>query len=220
MNSSSSEDFDLFVAIYDSPDLLELVVQQCHGNKNGLRLACSRLRDAVDACVTRLAWKNATWNGPDTIASFVDFYGANGAKNMAVFALCPRLQTLDFKKCRVADLSPLAACVGLRRVTRICVNGDMAPCAALTRLEHLDCSESQGLNDISALAACTALKYLECSHTRIRQLPLRLPSLETLICCQSPLLTDISALVSYKSLKLLDCTGCGINGHSSSARQP
>ena len=117
MASSSSGDFHLFEAIYEAPDLLELVVQQCSGNKNNLRLACSRLRAAVDACVTGLAWKYVPFDDLGLTSRFVadfnggvtlDFKQANGAKNMAFFARCLRLQALDFKRCPEGDFSPLA----------------------------------------------------------------------------------------------------------------
>ena len=210
MASSSSGGFDLFEALCCQPDLLELVVQQCSGKKNDLRLVCCSLKAAVNACATKLAWKDV-FAGTD--ARFTDFNNENGAKNTAVFAGCPRLQALDFNRRYVVDLSLLAACIGLRRVTGLrptwsYLGGNLAPFTALTCLEHLECSQSDGLSDISALAACTALKYLDCSVTRIQQLPL-LPSLETLICHNTPL-TDFSALVAYTALKFLDCSSCSI----------
>ena len=199
MASSSSEDFDLFEALCSQPDLLELVVQQCSGNKNNLRLSCSRLRLAVDACVIGLAW-----TGLDPLV--------NEAKHMAVLARCPRLQTVDFNGRPVADLSPLASCVGLRSITNLCATSTrwgitLAPFASLTQLEHLGFCQCSGLSDISALAACTALKYLDC---RIKQLP-PLPSLGSLKCSNTPL-TAISALVNCipVSLKHLDFHGCNI----------
>ena len=202
MDSSSSEDFALFEALCSQPDLLELVVQRCSGNKNKLRLACSRLRAAVDACVTGLAWMA------------FDVCDPNEAKDMAVSARCPRLQTLDFNGCSVADSSSLASCTGLRRITGLRATwsrygGNLAPFAALTQLEHLDCSKSAGISDVSALAACTALKYLDCSWTGVRELPPLPASLETLICHCTPL-TNISALVACTALKHLDCSGCDL----------
>ena len=206
MASSSSGDFDLFDALCSQPDLLELVVQQCSGNKNSLRLACSRLRAAVDACVTGLAWHGKS----GTSAFFSDFKkGAKGDKNLAVLARCPRLQKVDFSWRRVADLAPLAACIGLRRVTGICLRDSLPPFAALTRLEHLNCSQSGRLQDISALSACTALKYLDCSLSGIKQLPPLPASLETLICHSSPL-ADISALAACTALRQLNCCRCSI----------
>ena len=201
MASSSSEDFDLFEALCSQPDLLELVVQQCSGNKNNLRLACSRLRVAVDACVTGLAWTRF-----DPLV--------NAAKHMAVLARCPRLQTLDFNGHDVADFSPLASCVGLRRVTGLRAAHwipycNLSPFAALIKLEYLGCSQSHGLSDISALTGCAALKYLDCSRTKISQLPPLPASLETLICRNTPL-SDISALAACTALKLLDCHNCRI----------
>ena len=176
------------------------MVQQCSGNKNDLRLASSRLRLAVDACVTKLAW---------ITLSLSPFNGANGAKNMAVLARCPRLLTVNFHRRRVTDLSPLAACISLKRITRvICAGKDLTPLEALSCLEHLDCSQSIGLSDISALVACTALKHLNCSRTMIKQLP-PLPCLEVLI-CHNTLLSDLSALTVCTALKLLDCRSCGI----------
>ena len=200
MASSSGGAFDLFGAIYGSPDLLGLVVQQCSGNKNDLRLASSRLRSAVDACVTKLAW---------ITLNLSPFNGANGAKNMAVLARCPRLLTVNFHRRRVTDLSPLAACISLKRITRvICAGKDLTPLAALSCLEHLDCSQSIGLSDISALVACTALKHLNCNRTMIKQLP-PLPCLEVLI-CHNTLLSDLSALTVCTALKILDCRSCDI----------
>ena len=204
MASTSGGDFDLFEALCSQPDLLGLVVQQCSGNKNNLRLACSRLRAAVDACVTGLEWM---------INARTPF--ASEAKHMAVLARCPRLQTLDFSGRPVADFSPLASCIGLRRVTGLRASDcfqlwqNLASFAALTHLEHLQCSESITLVDISALVACTALKYLDCSCTGISQLPPLPVRLETLI-CHNTLLTEISALVACTSLKHLDCHGCDI----------
>ena len=195
--------FDLFEAIYGSPDLLDLVVQQCSGDKNDLRLACSRLRASVDACVTALERKTAMFSDPSVFLS--EFNAVEGAKNMAALARCPRLQTLDFGRHQVTDLSPLAACVGLQKVTLICTCDNLAPFAVLTRLEHLDCSCSAELSDISALAACTALKYLDCGMTKIKQLP-PLPSLETLICNNTGV-SNISALIACTALKHLDCRG-------------
>ena len=209
MASSHSEDFDLFEALWSQPDLLELVVQRCSGNKNNLRLACSRLRAAVDACVTRLAWKLDTMSSDPSGTFFSDFIGAEGAKNMAVLARCPRLQTLDFNGCPVTDLSPLASCTGLRWVTCIFYGDSLAPLAALTNLEYLGCSQCSGVSDISALAACSALKYLDCSLARIEQLPPLPVRLETLICQATPL-SDISTLISCTALKHVDCYGCDI----------
>ena len=209
--ASASDDFDLFEALCSQPDLLELVVQQCSGKKNNLRLACSRLRVAVDACVKGLAWKSDTGRimFSDPSAFFPDFNGAEGAKHMAVFARCPRLQTLDFNGRQVADFSYLATCIGLRRVTHSRTTGDnLTPFAALKNLEHLNCSHSAALTDISALTACTALKYLDCNWTTIKHLP-PLPSLETLFCNNTPL-TDISALVACTALQYLDCRRCGV----------
>ena len=199
---SDSGDFNLFEALCSQPDLLELVVQRCIGYKRYLRLACSRLRAAVDACVTRLAWAPSTLD-PDDITFTSDFNGANGATNMAILARCPQLQDLSFSGRHVADLSPLAACVGLRRLTHICTAESLAPLAALTHLEQLDCRQSYGLTDLSALVACTALKYLDCSRSGVQHLP-PLPCLEALICNNTPL-TDISALIACTALKLLDC---------------
>ena len=201
MASSDCGEFDLFQALCSQPDLLELVVQQCNGHKNNLRLACSRLREAVDACVTRLAWKFNTISYDTSI--FSDFNRAEGAKHMAVFARCPQLQTLYFSGRHVADLSPLATCNSLRWIYRICVD-DVTPFMALTRLEHIDCSSSAGLSDISALTACKVLKCLDCSRTNIKQLP-PLSGIETLICSNTPL-TNISALVACTALKYLDCS--------------
>ena len=200
--------FDLFEALCSQPDLLELVVQQCSGMKNNLRLACSRLRVAVDACVTGLAWEHLTLD-PSTFTIRSDFDGANGAKHMAVLARCPRLPTLNFDRCPVADSSPLASCVSLRRVTIFCSGDNLAPFASLTHLEHLDCSHSAELADISALAACTALKCLNCSWTKIKQLP-PLPRLEALICFKMPL-SDISALTACTALKRLDCSSTRVH---------
>ena len=143
MDSSSIEDFDLFEAIFEAPDLLDLVVQQCRGSKNNLRLACSRLRSAVDACVTELAW-----TGFNPLV--------NEVEHMAVLARCPRLQTLEFNGHNVADLSPFASRIGLRKVTGLRASWtrlgrNLAPFAALTQLEHLECSRSTGISDISAL---------------------------------------------------------------------
>ena len=212
MASSSSEDFDLFEAIYGVPDLLELVVQQCSGNKNNLRLACSRLRAAVDACVAGLVWTAP----PESFADFMK--GGKRAQNMEFLSRCPRLQALNFSGRRVADLSPLAACNGLRRVTGIwaycyATGGSLAPLAALTRLEHLQ-FESTGSSDFNIsefamLAACTTLKHLDCSRTWIKQLPALPERLETLICRHTPL-TDISALTTCTALKHLDCRNCRI----------
>ena len=224
MSSSKSGGFNLFETIFEAPDLLELVVQQCRGNKKELRLACSRLRAAVDACVTRLAWDHLTLNlslDLSTLLSTVKMrdyllgrlsdFGADGtALSLADFVRCPRLQALDFNGCQVADLSPLVACIGLRKITRLCSSGDnLAPFVTLTRLEHLDCSHSPGLSDISALAACTALKYLDCSMTGIQQLP-PLPCLETLICRNMPLPSGI-AFIACTALKHLDCGGCSVS---------
>ena len=191
---SSSDDFDLFAAIFETLDLLELVVQQCRGKKNNLRLSCSRLRAVVDACVTSSTW-----------ARFAPL--TNVSEHMAVLARCPRLQTLDFNGRPVADLSPMTSCIGLRRVTGLhaYLGRNLASFAMLTHLEHLDCSHCAGLSDIYALTACTALKYLDCSHTRIKQLP-PLPCLETLICQATPL-SDISVLIGCTSLKHLDFRG-------------
>ena len=203
MALTSSEEFELFEALCSQPDLLDLVVQQCSGCKNDLRLACSRLRAAVDACVIGL-----TWTRFDPLVK--------EAKRMAVLARCPRLQTLNFNGFPVVDLSPLTSCIGLRRVSGLYADcawarlgGNLAPFAALTQLEHLDCSQSTGLSDISALIGCTALKYLDCSLTRIQQLPPLPISLETLI-CHNTLLSDISPLVACTALKHLDCHGCNI----------
>ena len=137
-----------------------------------------------------------------------DLFEALCSKNMAVLARCPRLQTLNFNLHHVADLSPLASCVGLRRVTIFCSGDNLAPFVSLKHLEHLECSQSAELADISALAACTALKYLDCNYTRVKQLP-PLPRLETLICFNTPL-TDISALVACTALKCMDCRNSGI----------
>ena len=204
MASSHSEDFDLFDALSSQQDLLELVVQQCSGHKNNLRLACSRLRAAVDACVTGLAWTKIG-------------YLAKDEKHMAVLSRCPRLQALNFNGQIVEDLLPLASCIGLRRVT-----GLRAACwtraayslgplfAALTHLEHLECSHSEGMLDISALAACTSLKYLDCSLTMIKEeLPPLPVCLESLICHHTAL-TDISAVAACTALKHLQCSGCDI----------
>ena len=201
-SSGGGGGFDLFEALCSQPDLLELVVQQCSGRKNDLRLACSRLRAAVDACVTGLEWTTSA----SQLARLyhLPFTGPNHcAENIAVLARFPRLLALDFNKQRVDNLSPLAACTGLRRITRICAGDDVTPLAALTQLEHLDCSQSDGLSDISALSACTALKYLDCSRTWMQQLPPLPASLETLICRYTPL-SDISALAACMALKHLD----------------
>ena len=201
MASTCSGNFDLFEAVYETPDLLGLVVQQFGGNKNNLRLACSRLRAAVDACVTGLAWTRI-----DPLVKV--------SEHMAVLARCPRLQTLNFSGCPVADFSPLASCVGLRSITGVYLRANwphlgqiLAPFAALSHLEHLDCSHCTGLADISALSSCMALKYLDCNRTGIKQLPPLSACLETLICHNTPLF-DISALVACTALKLLDCIGC------------
>ena len=208
MASSSSEDFNIFEALSSQPDLLELVVQQCSGNKNNLRLACSRLRAAVDAFVTSLAW-TAT---PESLADFTK--GGKKAQNMEFLSRCPRLQALDFNGRRVADLSPLAGCISLRKVTGVraycyASGGSLAPLAALTHLEHLQ-FESTGspdfnFSELAALTACTALKDLDCSRTWITQLPPLPASLETLFCSRTPL-TDISALTACSALKHLDCS--------------
>ena len=206
MISSGSRDFDLFGALIEAPDLLELVVQQCNGKKNNLRLACSRLRAAVDACATGMAWEHSTANLSTFLA---EFRGTNGARNMAVLARCPRLQTVNFNGHHVADVSPLASCLGLRSVVNFCAGGDLAPFAALPHLEHLECCNSADLYDISAITACSALKYLDCSQTGVSQLPPPPVRLETLICHHTRL-SDISALVAYTMLKHLDCSGCDI----------
>ena len=103
---SSSDDggFDILQAIYETPDLLELVVQQCSGSKNELRLACNRLRAAVDACVIGLEW---AWRERELHPGFIagasgffsrfmarstfltDFKGGKGAERMAVLAPLP-----------------------------------------------------------------------------------------------------------------------------------
>ena len=205
MASSSSGAFDLFEAIYGAPDLLELVVQQCDsGSKNELRLACRKLKAAVEACITGLTWRDIALD--DHSYFFADFRGAKAAKNMAVFARCPRLQTLHFNERQVLELSPIAVCTGLTRVTGICVGGNLAPFAALTHLEHLDCRYSAELSDISALAACTALKYLNFSGpSAVKRLPPLPACLETLICSNAPLLCDASALSACSALKHLEC---------------
>ena len=114
------------------------------------------------------------------------------------------------KGAQKATFHPWPACIGLRTVIGLSFPGDkLAPFAALSRLEHLDCSQSYGLSDISALAACTALKYLDCSWTGIQQLPTLPASLETLICSYTPL-SDISSLAACTSLKHLDCSGCRV----------
>ena len=200
--------FDLFEAIYGAPDLLELMVQQCHnGIKVELRLASRRLKAAVEACVTGLAWRDIALD--DTHSYFfadLDFRGAKAAKNMAVLARCPRLRSVHFNARRVLDLSPLAACTSLRTVTGVRVGDSLAPFAALTHLEHLDCRYSTELSDISALAACTALKYLNCSGPNvIKRLPPLPVCLETLICINAPLLSDISALAACTALRHLEC---------------
>ena len=199
MTSSSGDDFNLFEAIFDAPDLLELVVKQCSGKKNNLRLACSRLRAAVDACVTELTWMTR-------IFSVIE------ADRMVDLARCPQLHTLDFRVCRVDDLSPLASCLGLRRINGVKGLHDLnlAPLAALPHLERLDCDGSFGLSDISALIACKALKYLQCRLMAVTSLPPLPVSLETLICYGCRSLSDISALVACTSLKHLNCCGCGI----------
>ena len=208
-SSGGGGGFDLFDALCSQPDLLELVVQQCSGIKNDLRLACSRIRAAVDACVIGLAWMTPVTKLAWLKLDLFPFDGADGDESMAVLARCPRLLTIDFNRQRVTDLSPLASCISLRRITRICAGNDVTPCAALTQLEHLDCSQSVGLSDISALKACTALKYLNCCLTKIEQLPPLPASLETLICFQTPL-SDISALTACTALKHLDCRNGGI----------
>ena len=91
----------------------------------------------LDACVTGLEWIPVTHKLIKS--NHAPFNGADGAKNMAVLARCPRLQTLDFNSQRVDDSSPMGACIGLRRITRICAGDDMTALAALTQLEHLEC---------------------------------------------------------------------------------
>ena len=211
-SNDSGGDFDLFEALCSQPDLLELVVEQCGGNKNNMRLACSRLRAAVDACVTGLTWKDRASRQPRAwipLKWFPEHYPFSGApdeaKHIAVLARCPRLQTLDFNGHHVADSSPLSSCIGLRRITRICVGDDVAPFSVLKHLEHLDCSRSFGLTDISALTASSALKYLDCSWTKIKHLPPLSVCLEMLICCHTPL-PDISSLAACMALKHLDCS--------------
>ena len=174
MTSSSGGDFDFFGAIYEAPDLLELVVQQFNGRKNDLRLACSRLRAAVDACVTKLTWTHSIPDAdpsvdfvadPGTIPSEWIFWfdqcvipeyngGAKGAKNMAVLGRCPRLQTVSFNRSRVADLSPLATCFSLRRVIGF-AGDNLAPLAALTHLEHLSIAARAG-NSLTSLLSPNA----------------------------------------------------------------
>ena len=173
MASSSSEDFDLFEALCSQPDLLELVVQQCSGNKNNLRLSCSRLRLAVDACVIGLAW-----TGLDPLV--------NEAKRMAVLARCPRLQTVDFNGRPVADLSPLAACAGLRSLD--CSHTwvqDLAPLTSCAELRSLDCRDTL-VEDLMPLLACTRLEMLECSdfdviNVHARQLRRARPDLNIIV---------------------------------------
>ena len=185
-------DFDLFEALCSQPDLLELVVQQCSGRKNDLRLACSRLRAAVDACVTGMTWMT------------LDRFKVR-AKHMVVLARCPRLQTLNFNGSPAANLSPLAAFTNLRTLCNL-IAEDIAPLAALTHLSFLSFDDSIGLTDISPLSACTALQFLECSGSRIRRLPLLAASLHTMWCSRCPFLSDISALVACKALTYLFCT--------------
>ena len=214
MASSSSEDFNIFGALCSQPDLLELVVQQCSGNKNNLRLACSGFRAAVDACVTGLVW-----TAPPSFADFIK--EGKRAQNMEFLSRCPRLQALDFNGWRVLqalDLSPLAACINLRKVTGIraycyASGGSLAPLAALTNLEHLQV-ESTGSSDfnfseLTALAACTTLKHMDCSQAWIKQLPPLPVCLETLICHHAHL-TYISAVSASTYLKYLDCSNSGI----------
>ena len=227
-----------------APHLLDLILRQCNGpSKRALRRTCSSLRQAVEARVTSLTWetdksREYVCNLARRSTSLDQFFGpddtlyfneSKGKQYMAIFSRCPELLKIDFNVTHhgncVSDLSFLSQCTGLRELSARLRPTDLAPFAAFSNLERLNCSNSFWLSNISALAACTALTSLDCSCTSLVKVPDWLPpNLQHLKLSGpnprwspvSPLaaarmnLLDISALVHCTTLKSLDCANTGV----------
>ena len=229
-----------------APHLLDLILKHCNGpSKRALRLACSSLRQAVEARVTSLTWETddkdpeGVWHLARRSTSLHHFLGpddtlyfnvSKGRQYMSILSRCPELRKIDFNvtyhgNC-VSDMSYLTQCTGLLELSARFRATDLAPlAAAFSKLEHLNCSNSFWLSDISALAACTALTSLDCSCTSLVKVPARLPpnlrhlrlsgpnprwSARSPLAGSSMSSLDLSALVNCTTLKFLDCSDSGI----------
>jgi internalin A len=106
----------------------------------------------------------------------------------------------------IVDLSPLSALTRLQ--TLDCSNtqiADLSPLSALTELQTLDCSNTE-ITDLSPLLALTGLQELYCSSTQIADLsPLSiLTGLQTLYCSYTPI-ADLSPISGLTKLQILSC---------------
>jgi internalin A len=110
------------------------------------------------------------------------------------------------------DLAPLAALTGLQTLncwsTQV---SDLAPLAALTGLHSLDCSRTQ-VSDLAPLAALTGLQSLYCSDTQVSDLaPLAaLTGLQTLDCSDTQV-SDLAPLAALTGLQSLNCSSTQVS---------